>query len=315
MEALIRAVLPGWARADLEPHLPEWVDAAFWRDEEHLLDLAPSAQIGWFDMHVKPPALAAIAAARQLEWLSSAYAGVDWMPLGELAERDIALTCGSGLAAGQVAEFAVMSMLAYARGYRDIVRAQERKDWLKMPPRMDTLDGTSALILGYGEIGKAIASMLAPFGVNCTPVRSSAREGALGPDDWRPRLGEFDWVVLSLPNTPESAGMLGAAEFAAMKDSAVLVNYGRAEVVQQDALVTALQDKVIGGAILDLTEPEPLPPEHPLWDIESAHITMHLSGIPNEAGRKRASDRFLRNLELFRRGEPLEAQVDLERGY
>ncbi len=315
MEALTRAVLPGWAQGDLQDRLPDWLDVAWWEDEAQLLELAPEAQIGWFDMHVKPPALAAIAVADRLEWLSSAYAGVDWMPLRELHRRGVRLTCGSGLAAGQVAEFAVMGMLAYARGYRDIVRAQDRKQWLAMPPRMGTLADTKALILGYGAIGQAIAAMLAPFGVDCTPVRSSARDGALGPDDWRARLDTFDWIVLSLPHTPASAGMLGADEFAAMKDSAVLVNFGRAEVVQQDALVTALQDQVIGGAILDLTEPEPLPPEHPLWDIDSAHITMHLSGIPNAASRRRAADRFLRNCALFRAGEPLEAQVDLVRGY
>jgi phosphoglycerate dehydrogenase-like enzyme len=227
----------------------------------------------------------------------------------------VVLSCGAGLAAGQVAEFAVMTMLAQARGYREIVRAQDRHEWLAMPPAAGSLADTSALIIGYGAIGQTIAAMLAPFGVSTTPVRSRAGEGVLGPDDWRARLGEFDWIVLSLPNTPASAGMLGAAEFAAMKRSAVLVNFGRAEVIDQDALLFALDAGEIGGAILDLTDPEPLPPDNPLWNCENAQVTMHLSGIPNAASRRRAADRFLRNCELFRQRRPLEAQVDLIRGY
>ncbi|QZH76534.1 MAG: D-2-hydroxyacid dehydrogenase [Erythrobacter sp.] len=312
---MIRALLPAGARADLEGRLPEWLDTTWWADEAQLLELAPHAEIGWFDMHVKAPALAAIARADKLRWLSSAYAGVDWMPLAALAERGVALSCGSGLAAGQVAEFAVMAMLAHSRGYRDIVRAQDRHEWLAAPPSAGALAGTSALIIGYGAIGQAIAAMLAPFGVATTPVRSRAGDGALGPDEWRDRLGLFDWIVLTLPNTSESAGMLGAAEFAAMKAEAVLVNFGRAEVLDQPALVAALQSERLGGAILDLTDPEPLPPDHPLWTCANTQITMHLSGIPNQASRRRAADRFLRNCALFRAGEPLEAQVDLLRGY
>lgn len=312
---MIRAVLPEWAREGIEPRLPDWIDAAWWSDEDELLSLAPEAKIGWFDMHVKPPALAAIDRAKGLQWLCSAYAGVDWMPLADLKERGVVLSCGAGLAANQVAEFAVMSMLAAARGYRDIVRAQDRREWLGWPPSMRELYGSRALILGYGSIGQAIARMLRGFGVDCVPVRSKSGDGVLGPDDWRAQLGRFDWIVLSLPHTPETAGMFGAYEFAAMKDDAWFVNYGRAEAVDQAALVTALEAESIGGAILDLTQPEPLPPEHKLWSLENAHITMHLSGIPNAASRARAAQRFLVNCERFRRGQPLEGQVDLVRGY
>ena len=312
---MIRAVLPEWAREGIELRLPDWIDAAWWSDEDELLKLAPEATIGWFDMHVKPPALAAIDKARGLEWLCSAYAGVDWMPLADLKERGVVLSCGAGLAANQVAEFAVMSMLAAARGYREIVRAQDRREWLDWPPSMRELEGSRALILGYGSIGQAIVRMLGGFGVECVPVRSKAGEGVLGPDEWRAQLGSFDWVVLSLPHTPETAGMFGSYEFAAMKNDAWFVNYGRAEVVDQAALVSALEAKNIGGAILDLTEPEPLPSDHKLWSLDNAHVTMHLSGVPNAASRARAGERFLVNCERFRSGQPLEGQVDLDRGY
>ena len=311
----MRAVLPAWAKPGLEGKLPAWLDVAWWEDEASLLALAPTAQIGWFDMHVKPPALAAIAAAEKLDWLCSAYAGVDWMPLADLAARGVKLTCGSGLAANQVAEFAVMSMLAQRRGYREMVRAQDRHEWLQWPPSMAEMAGSRALILGYGSIGQAMGRMLAGFDVDCVPVRSRPGEGVLGPDDWRAQLGEFDWVVLTLPATPETNDMFGAGELAAMKADAVLVNYGRAEVVDQPALEAALEARAIGGAILDLTLPEPLPSDHKLWQLDNAHITMHMCGIPNDASRARAAQRFLDNCDRFRSGQPLEAQVDLLRGY
>lgn len=315
MEAVVRAVLPHWARPGLDGRLPDWIDVAWWQDEAQLAQFAPSAEIGWFDMHGKAPALAAIAAAPRLRWLSSAYAGVDWMPLGDLAQRGVVLTCGAGLAANQVAEFAVMTMLGHARGYREIVRLQDAQGWTREPPGGRELAGSRALILGHGAIGQAIARILAGFGVDCVPVRSRAREGALGPGDWRARLGQFDWIVMTLPSTPETAAMLGEAEFAAMKPDAVLVNFGRAETIDQSALVAALEAGQIGGAILDLTDPEPLPPGHPLWTMPGVQITMHLAGIPNPASRQRAADRFLINCDRWFRGEPLEAQVDLVRGY
>lgn len=314
-KALIRAVLPAFAREALEQQLPGWIDAAWWHDEAELIDLAPGAQIGWFDMHIKPPALEAIDKARRLQWLFSAYAGVDWMPLADLQARGVLLSCGAGLAANQVAEFAVMTMLAAARGYRDIVRAQDRHEWLGSPPSTREMAGSRALILGYGSIGQAIARMLGAFNVECVPVRSQPADGVLGPDEWRGQLGSFDWVILSLPHTAQTAGMFGVGEFAAMKGDAWFVNFGRAEVVDQNALIDVLERRAIGGAILDLTEPEPLPSDHKLWQLDNAHITMHLSGIPNAASRARAAQRFITNCERFRTGQPLEGQVDLARGY
>jgi phosphoglycerate dehydrogenase-like enzyme len=100
-----------------------------------------------------------------------------------------------------------------------------------------------------------------------------------------------------------------------MKPEAVLVNFARADCVDQVALADALAEKRIAAAVLDLTEPEPLPSDHPLWSLANAHVTMHLSGIPTPASQARAAERFLRNCARFRAGAPLEAQVDLARGY
>lgn len=303
------AVLPHSVRPLLEACLPDWLDVRWWSSPEELVQLAPDAEIGWFDLHEKPPALAAVAAARGLRWLNSSYAGVDWLPLAELAERGVAVTCGTGLTARQVAEYAVMTMLAVAKDYPAVVRAQDRHEWLAEPPGIRDLAGSRALILGYGAIGQAIGRALEALDVEVFAVSRSRPRG------WRHQIGTFDWIVLALPGTPETKGAIGAPELAAMKPDAVLVNFARADCVDQPALVEALTKRRIAAAVLDLTDPEPLPPDHPLWSLPNAHITMHLSGIPTPASQSRAAERFLRNCARFRAGEPLEAAVDLARGY
>jgi phosphoglycerate dehydrogenase-like enzyme len=137
----------------------------------------------------------------------------------------------------------------------------------------------------------------------------------LTPDEWRGRLGEFDWIVLTVPGTPETEGMIGAVEIAAMKREAVVVNFARANVVDQDALVEALREKRIFAAMLDVTDPEPLPSNHALWDLDNAHITMHLSGIPTPQSMQRAVERFVENCRRDRAGEPLEPRFDAVLGY
>ena len=303
------AVLPASLRPALLKRLPDWLAVWWWESPEQMQELAPEAEIGWFDMHVKPPVLAAIGGAGRLRWLITSYAGVDWLPLADLERRGVALTCGRGLTSGQVAEFAVMGMLAIAKDYRAVVRAQDRHEWLGAAPGTRDLAGSRALILGNGAIGQAIERALEAFGVEVVAVSGHR------PRNWRSRLGEFDWIVLAVPGTPETRGMIGAAELTAMKPEAVLVNFARADCVDQDALTEALRERRIAAAMLDLTDPEPLPPEHPLWSLDNADITMHLSGIPTPASQQRAAERFLRNCERFRAGEALEAEVDLARGY
>ena len=309
------AVLPATLRERLEGRLPEWIEPRWWVSPAEMHAAAPHAEVGWFDLHEKPPVLQAIELARGMRWLNTAYAGVDWLPLPDLEQRGVALTCGSGLTALQVAEFAVLSMLAIAKDYRAVVRAQDRREWLSAAPGRRDLGGSRALILGYGAIGQAIGRMLEGFGVEVVPVRRRGGERTLRLDEWRGQIGTFDWVVLALPGTAETRGIIGAAELAAMKPEAVLVNFARADCVDQGALTAALREERIAAAVLDLTDPEPLPPQHELWALENAHITMHLSGIPTPASLDRAAERFLRNCAHYREGSKLEAQVDLGLGY
>ena len=299
----------------LTGRVPDWVDLRGFTSTQHLMELAPLAEIGWFDLY-KPQAMAdAIRLATRLRWLNSIYAGVDAFPLDVLAARGITLTNGAGINAITIAEYVVMGMLTMAKGYAEVVRSQDREEWLLESPGKQELNGSRALILGAGEIGGRVARMLAGFDVEVTTVRRRPVPGSIGPDAWRARLHEFDWVIIAVPATPDTAGLIGADEIAAMKPSAAILNVARGSVIDQDALIAALEAGQLGGAFLDVCSPEPLPPGHPLWRTPNAHIIMHLSGRAQDKMFARAVDRFLANLDRWRNGEPVAPQVDLAAGY
>lgn len=308
-------VMNAMAAPLVESHLPDWVEPRFFHSTEELLDLAPQAEIGWFDLHQRDQMAEASGKAKQLKWLNSIYAGVDFFPLDLLRTRGVVLTNGVGINAITIAEYVVMAMLTVAKGYREVVRAQDRHEWLLDSPGKVELSGSRALILGYGAIGQLVERRLAGFDVEVVKVRRSGGDGVLRPDQWREQLGTFDWVILAVPATPETDHMICAAELAAMKPDATLINIARGSVIDQDALVQALKAGRPGQAFLDVTTPEPLPANHPLWSLPNAHITMHLSGRAQTKMFQRSATRFLENLGRFHRGERLEPQVDLSLGY
>ena len=307
LSALIRPLV--------EPRLPDGLEVHWFASKEEALEVAPLAEIGWFDMYEHDAMAETVRAATQLKWLNSIYAGLDFLPLDVLAERGVTVTNGAGINAITIAEYVVMGMLNIAKGYRDVVRAQERREWLLDSPGKRELAGSKALLLGYGAIGKLIKPRLEGFDVDVTVVRRTAGEGVLTPDEWRGRLGEFDWLILAVPATPETDGMIGADELAAMKSDAVIVNIARGAVIDQPALVEALQKKAIGGAFLDVTTPEPLPADHVLWTLDNAHISMHLSGRAQDKMFIRSAERFLDNLGKYLRGEPVAPVFDPRLGY
>ncbi len=315
LETVTVAVLSGLVRPLVEPQLPPEIEARWYTSVEELAELAPQAEIGWFDLDKKEPMIEAVRAAGKLKWLNSIYAGLDFLPLDLLAQRGVTITNGAGINALTIAEYVVMLMLVHAKGYREVVRAQDRREWLNNSPGKMELGGSRALLLGMGAIGGLVKTRLEAFDVDVVPVRRSGGEGALGPDDWRGRLGEFDWVILAVPATPETDGMIGAHELAAMKDNAVLVNIARGAVVDQDALVAALEERAIGGALLDVTTPEPLPPAHPLWALDNAQVTMHLSGRAQSKMFMRSAERFVENCRRYVSGETLAPIFDPARGY
>jgi len=313
----ITAVLPQSARALIEPHLGEGIDAHWFASAEEAFALAPRAEIGWLDLPLPGLVGRAIGLGARLKWVFTVYAGLDAFPLEALRDRGTVLTNGAGLNAIPVAEYAVMGVLAAAKRIDHVVRAQDRREWLAVAPGTAELFESKALIIGYGAIGALIGERLKAFGVSVTGVRRSRSDdpAIIGPDDWRARLGEYDWIILAAPSTSETRAMLGDAEFAAMKSSAWLINIARGDMIDQEALLSALARKQLGGAFLDTVSPEPLPPESPLWAAPDVMVTMHLSGRSQTRLFERAAVRFLENLALYRAGQPLLHEVDLVRGY
>ncbi len=309
------AALSALARPLLEPHLPDDLDVRWFMTPEEAIKIAPEAEIGWFDMHDRAAMIETIRSAKNLKWLNSIFAGLDFLPLDVLLERDVTVTNGAGINALTIAEYVVMGMLNIAKGYRDVVRAQERREWLLDSPGKRELAGSKALLLGYGAIGKLVKPRLEAFDVDVTVVRRSAGHDTLNPDQWRSKLSDFDWIIIAVPATPETDGMIGQAELASMKSNCVIVNVARGTVIDQPALLEALTSKQIGGAFLDVTTPEPLPAEHPLWALENAHISMHLSGKAQDKMLIRSTERFIKNVGRYLASQPVEPRMDLTRGY
>ena len=308
-------VLSALTKQFLEGRMPEWVEPRWFANSEELSALAPHAEIGWFDGIDLPATYEAVRRAENLTWLNTLAAGIDPFPLDLLRQRGVTFTNGAGLNAITIAEYAVMGMLVIAKGYREVVRSQERREWLNEAPGKQELYGSRALIVGAGGIGGRIGALLRPWGVDVTEVRRRPAPGALTADQWRGRLGEFDWAVIAVPSTPDTNKLFGQAEFAAMKPGAAILNFARGAVIDQDALIAALERGQLGAAFLDVTDPEPLPSEHPLWGFGNVHISSHLSGRSQDMLFRRSAERFLANLERFGRGEALDWRVDLALGY
>lgn len=312
----MKAVLPAAARPLLEPHLPATLDVAWFATPDDAKTMIADADIAWVDMQPTHLVAEAIrAAGPQLKWVSTIYAGLDAFPLEVLRAGDVTLTNGAGINAVTVAEYAVMGVLVAAKRFDSVLRAQDRREWLKDAPGKIELAGTSALVIGYGTIGRMIGDRLTAFGVDVTGVTRSGRDGTITPDAWRDRLDSFDWVILAAPSTTGTHAMIGHDELTRMKRSAWLINIARGDMIDDDALLAALDSGTIAGAFLDPTNPEPLPPEHPLWSAPNAIITMHLSGRSQTTMFARGAALFRKNLVAFLAGAPMTNVADLTAGY
>ncbi|MES2989740.1 MAG: NAD(P)-dependent oxidoreductase [Pseudomonadota bacterium] len=311
----MKAVLPALARPLLEPQLPAGLDAHWFTSPEEAQNMVADADIGWLDHNA--PAIWAqnVAAGARLQWLSTIYAGLDALDTEALKARGTRVTNGSGVNAHTVAEYAVMGALVAAKRYDQVLRAADRHEWPQDAPGKLELFETNALIIGYGTIGKLIGERLAAFGVTVTGVTRSGAEGTIGPDAWRAKLGDYDWVFLAAPSTSDSHAMIGEAELQAMKPSAWIINVGRGDLIDQDALMIACAKRRIAGAFLDTVTPEPLPPEHPLWTTPNIIHSMHLSGRSQTRMFMRGVALFVENLHAFMEGRPLKNEVDLSAGY
>ena len=311
----MKAVLPALARPLIEPHIPAGVEVAWFATAEEARTMVADADIGWVDLNKPAEWAKAVVAGAKLQWLSTIYAGLDVLDTDLLRRRGTRVTNGSGVNAHTVAEYAVMGALVAAKRYDEVVRAADRHEWpLEAPGKLELYE-SHALIIGYGTIGRLIGQRLLGFEAKVTAVTRTGADGTLMPDQWRARLGEFDWVFLAAPATPDSRHMIGEAELRAMKPSAWIVNVGRGTLIDQDALIDALTRRRIAGAFLDTVTPEPLPADHPLRTTPNAILSMHLSGRSQTKMFLRATQLFVANLQAYVAGEPLRNEVDLAAGY
>ncbi|MFB9877092.1 2-hydroxyacid dehydrogenase [Planobispora siamensis] len=240
-----------------------------------------------------------LARMPKLRLLQTVTAGVE--PYRPHLPRGVVLCNARGVHDAGTAEWAVGAMIAMLREFPDFVRAQDRGEWTYR--HTGVLADATVLIVGYGSIGEALERRLAGFEVDVIRVARSARGNVHGQDELPDLLPRADAVVLLVPATPATTGLVDAGFLAAMKDGALLVNAARGGVVDTDALVAELRTGRITAA-LDVTDPEPLPADHPLWTAPGLLITPHVAGSTPASGRRML--RLLRSQLLrYLAGEPL----------
>lgn len=311
----MKAVLPALARPLIEAGLPAGIVPHWFAGREEAVAMVADADIAWVDMMRPEWTGEAAAAGTRLKWLSTIYAGIDAFDVDKLKARGTILTNGVGINAIAVAEYAVLGMLAAAKRFDQVVRTADRREWPADAPGKVELFETRALIIGYGTIGRLIGERLAAFGVEVTGVTRSGRDGTLTPDQWRAGIGDYDWVILAAPSTGATHALIAAGELAAMKPGAWLINVARGDMVDQPALIEALEKRRLAGAFLDVVDPEPLPADHPLWAAPNVIHSMHLSGRSQTRMFMRAAALFLENTRAFVEGRPMKNVVDLDAGY
>jgi phosphoglycerate dehydrogenase-like enzyme len=274
--------------------------------------------------------------APALRWVQTHSAGVDHLRGHPLFSSDVMVTTTSGAHAVPGAEYVIGAMIGMARGFPALARDQERREWIRAHSPEHELRDMTVLILGYGSIGREIARLASTFGMRIIALkRNSEQKRDLGfslpgtgdPDGALPErfiepgalyqvLPAADFVVSTLPLTPDTERFLSAQQFRAMKPSAILVNISRGGVCDEPALIRALAENWIGGAILDVFAEEPLPADSPFYDLPNVFLTPHISASrQNPHYDRRTNAIFIENLRRYLQGQPLVNLVDKEAGY
>jgi len=256
-----------------------------------------------------------------VRWVHDVWAGLDHLPLPELREKRVVLTNARGVFSAALGEWVVGAILYFAKGFRRLVRDQMAGRWV--PYHVDAIEGRTVGIVGYGDIGRAVAVRVRALGMRVLGLTRHGPgagradelvERIFGPDERMRMLRQCDYVVITAPLTPETRGLIGAAEIAALKPDAVLINIGRGPVVSEKALIDALREGGIKGAALDVFDLEPVPEGHPYYGLENVLISPH-SADRTSGWLDGAVQLFLDNLECYGKGEPLVNVVEIDRGY
>jgi phosphoglycerate dehydrogenase-like enzyme len=283
------------------------------RDKAELLAAARDAEViyGW----VTPELL---AATTKLKWVHIAGAGVDGCLFPEMVRHPAIMTNARGVAAVSIAEHAFALILALTRGLPSAFQNQQERRWV--PASLVEICGQTMGIVGLGRVGREVARRAAAFGLRVLAVDLQPADPPEGVESvWTPeRLSELcaeaDIVVNCCPLTPQTEGMIGREQFARMKRTALFVNVSRGRVVDQEALVAALQEERIAGAGLDVVDPEPLPSTSPLWKLPNVILTAH-SATTSQHFRRRLNELFCENLRRYVAGLPLLKVVEKTAGF
>jgi len=263
--------------------------------------------------------------ATRLRWVHSASAGIEANLFPEMVASDVVLTNSAGLHAVSIPEHVLGQMLVLARNFHEALRLQARAEWnrfgvISFGSSVVELQGATLAILGAGAIGRNLAQRAAALGLRVRVMRRDAirpvagAEAVVPPAALHDLLAWADWVVCALPLTAETRGIIDAAALRTMRSSAFLINIGRGEHIDDDALVRALRTGAIAGAALDAFRQEPLPADHPFWSLPNLVLTPHISGYtPNYFQKMLAI--FEDNLDRFLHGRPLRNLVDKQLGY
>lgn len=258
--------------------------------------------------------------ATRVRWVQTRSAGLDGILFPALVESPVTLTNARGAFSDILAEFTMGAVLFFAKDFRRLITSQVAGNW--DPFDVTEIRGQTLGLVGYGDIGRAIARSARAFGMRVVALR---RHPELTHDDphvaqafpaeaKQEVLRQSDYVVVTVPLTSESRGMIAAPEFEAMKPSAVLINIGRGPVVDESALVSALRARRIRGAALDVFETEPLPAGHPLYSLDNVLLSPH-SADQTSDWKERSLRLFLDNFRRYRAGKPLFNVVNKKLGY
>jgi phosphoglycerate dehydrogenase-like enzyme len=261
-----------------------------------------------------------LARAARLRWVQVTSAGVEEWLSPALARHPLTLTNFSGVAAPNIADHVLAMLFAFARGLPELLDRQRRKEWGDEPPQTFEPAGQTMAILGLGDIGESLAEKAAGLGMRVLAMQRHPSdpppgvERIVASDELPALLAEADHVVLCLPLTDKTEHMIGAEELRQMRPSTYLFNIGRGPLIDQDALIAALREGRIAGAGLDVTEPEPLPPDSPLWDAPNTIITGH-NAAATPLLWERGIELLQDNVGRFLKGEELRNVVDTRAGY
>jgi phosphoglycerate dehydrogenase-like enzyme len=266
-----------------------------------------------------------IKAARRLRWIHSTATAVHHLMTPELLASDIVVTNARDVHGSVVAEHAIALAFALAKRLPQSVRYQQQKHWAQHDlwdeqPRPRELNGATMTIVGLGAIGAPLARLAKPLGMRVVGVREHPERGSevadavYGFEKLDEALSAGDFIVLAVPVTPKTRHLMNAERLARLKPDAYLINVGRGVLVDEAALLDALRAKSFGGAALDVTTDEPLPPESPLWEMENVLITPHIAGLTEKMWERHYAH-YTENLRRFLEGQPLLWVVDKGKGY